>query len=130
MRSRRRDGAAVRSRRRGGAVETSPRPGRSVAALPRPAAWRAARVPERVVENFGGPTRTPAHRRREAVHELRADYKETDLFKVYQVPQDLGTIERAAPDLAQKAPALLRVPAAERRFSSVGPRTSPRASTR
>ena len=30
--------------------------------------------------------------RREAIHELRADYKETDLFKVYQVPHDLGTI--------------------------------------
>ena len=34
--------------------------------------------------------------RREAIHELRADYKETDLFKVYQVPHDLGTIERTA----------------------------------
>jgi Rps23 Pro-64 3,4-dihydroxylase Tpa1-like proline 4-hydroxylase len=47
--------------------------------------------------------------RREAIHELRADYKETDLFKVYQVPHDLGTIERTAPHLADKAPSLLRV---------------------
>jgi len=47
--------------------------------------------------------------RREAIHELRADYKETDLFKVYQVPHDLGTIEQTAPHLAEKAPALLRV---------------------
>ena len=47
--------------------------------------------------------------RREAIHELRADYKETDLFKVYQVPQDLGKIEMQAPELAEKAPALLRV---------------------
>ena len=47
--------------------------------------------------------------RREAIDELKADYKETDLFKVYQVPQDLGKIEMQAPELAEKAPALLRV---------------------
>ena len=35
--------------------------------------------------------------RREAITERKADYKETDLFKVYQVPQDLGTIEASAP---------------------------------
>ena len=45
----------------------------------------------------------------EAITELKADYKETDLFKVYQVPQDLGTIEATAPALAERAPALLRL---------------------
>lgn len=68
----------------------------------------ATPFPHVVVENLG--LEAPMERARlEAIGELKADYKETDLFKVYQVPQDLGTIERTAPELAAKAPALLRL---------------------
>jgi Rps23 Pro-64 3,4-dihydroxylase Tpa1-like proline 4-hydroxylase len=44
--------------------------------------------------------------RRECIDELRATFKETDLFKVFQVPQDLGAIETSAPDVAARVPAL------------------------
>ena len=68
----------------------------------------ATPFPHVVVENLG--LEAPMERARlEAIGELKADYKETDLFKVYQVPQDLGTIERTAPELAAKAPALLKL---------------------
>ncbi|KAJ1449292.1 Oxoglutarate and iron-dependent oxygenase degradation C-term-domain-containing protein [Pelagophyceae sp. CCMP2097] len=47
--------------------------------------------------------------RREAIEGLRCEYKETDLFKLYQVPHDLSCIEKTAPDVAKKAPSLLQL---------------------
>ncbi|KAG8470349.1 hypothetical protein KFE25_008770 [Diacronema lutheri] len=43
----------------------------------------------------------------EIVRNLRATFKETDLFKVLQVPLDLACLEQSAPAVAAKMPALL-----------------------
>lgn len=43
----------------------------------------------------------------EIVQHLRASFKETDLFKVLQVPLDLACLEESAPAIAAKMPRLL-----------------------
>jgi Rps23 Pro-64 3,4-dihydroxylase Tpa1-like proline 4-hydroxylase len=45
----------------------------------------------------------------EVINNLRATFKETDLFKVYQVPQDIGSLETSAPEVAAKCPSLLKL---------------------
>ena len=45
--------------------------------------------------------------RRECVSELKATFKETDLFKVFQVPHDLSALEDSAPEVAARVPSLL-----------------------
>ncbi len=45
--------------------------------------------------------------RRECVSELKATFKETDLFKVFQVPHDLSALEDSAPAVAARVPSLL-----------------------
>lgn len=52
----------------------------------------------------------PAHlaaAREEVVQHMRATFKETDLFKLLQVPQDLACLEQTAPDVARRCPHLL-----------------------
>ena len=45
--------------------------------------------------------------RHECVSELKATFKETDLFKVFQVPHDLSALEDSAPEVAARVPSLL-----------------------
>ena len=47
--------------------------------------------------------------RRECVSELKATFKETDLFKVFQVPHDLSALEDSAPAVAARVPSLATV---------------------
>ena len=45
--------------------------------------------------------------RGECASELKATFKETDLFKVFQVPHDLSALEDSAPAVAARVPSLL-----------------------